>query len=115
MLEAIVNGRYYWMPYARLREIRVEPPSDLRDVVWMPAHITFANDGEAVALIPTRYPGSETVADSRLVMARSTEWIERPGGVYFGLGQRLLTTDRGEHALMDARIIQLEGAGATQA
>ena len=107
MLEAIVNGRYYWIPFARLREIRVEKPSDLRDVVWMPAQLTFANEGDAVALIPTRYPGSETAADSRLVMARGTEWIERSGSTFLGVGQRLLATDQGEHALMDVRVIQL--------
>lgn len=107
VLEAIVNGRYYWIPFARLREIRVEQPSDLRDIVWMPAQVTFANEGEAVALIPTRYPGSETAADPRLVMARGTEWIERAGSTFLGVGQRLLATDQGEHALMDVRVIQL--------
>ena len=35
-----------------------KPPEDLRDVVWMPAHLQFENGGESVALIPTRYPGS---------------------------------------------------------
>ena len=28
-------------------------------MVWMPAHLQFENGGESVALIPTRYPGSE--------------------------------------------------------
>ena len=85
----------------------------------MPAQLTFANEGDAVALIPTRYPGSETAADSRLVMARSTEWIERPGGGFHGVGQRLWVTDQGEHALMDVRTLRLsptpdapEGGGA---
>jgi type VI secretion system protein ImpE len=79
----------------------------------MPANLTFANQGETVALIPTRYPGSETAADPRLVMARSTEWLERPGPTFLGLGQRLLATNQGEYALMDARLIQFENAEAT--
>ncbi|MEA2654853.1 MAG: type secretion system protein ImpE, partial [Chloroflexota bacterium] len=79
VLEAVVNGRYYWIPFGRLREVRVEKPVDLRDVAWTPAHLTLANGGETVALIPTRYPGSESAADSKLVMARATEWVERPG------------------------------------
>jgi type VI secretion system protein ImpE len=109
MLEAIVNGKYYWIPFARLREIRVEKPVDLRDVAWTPAHLTLANGGETVALIPTRYPGSEKATTPGLVMARATEWVERPGQTFLGLGQRLLATDQGEHALMDVRVIQLEG------
>lgn len=113
VLEAIVNGRYYWIPFARLREIKIEPPSDLRDIVWTPAHLTFANEGETVAFVPTRYPGSETAGDSRLVMARSTEWTERPGAAFLGVGQRLLATDQGEYPLMDARIIKLDSVVST--
>jgi len=108
VLEAVVNGRYYWIPFGRLREVRVEKPVDLRDVAWTPAHLTFANGGETVAFIPTRYPGSESAADSKLVMARATEWVERPGAMYLGLGQRLLATDQGEFPLMDVRTIQLD-------
>jgi type VI secretion system protein ImpE len=114
VLEAIVNGRYTWIPFSRLREIRIEKPTDLRDVAWMPSYLTLANGGDVVALIPTRYPGSERASDSRLVMARGTEWTERPGSTFIGIGQRVFATDEGEHALMDARIIQLEqseGAG----
>ena len=58
VLEAVINGRYYWVPFSRLSKIDVEPPEDLRDLVWMPARLQFANGGESVALIPTRYPGS---------------------------------------------------------
>ncbi len=110
MLEAVVNGRYYWVPFSRLREVRVEKPADLRDVAWTPAHLTLANAGETVALIPTRYPGSEASPDQRVVMARSTEWLERPGSTFIGLGQRQLATDQGEFGLMDVRTIQLDVA-----
>jgi type VI secretion system protein ImpE len=120
MLEAIINGRYYWIPFSRLREVKIEKPVDLRDVAWTPAFLTLANGGETVGLIPTRYPGSESASNPALVMARGTEWIERPGGTYLGLGQRLLTTDQAEYALMDVRVIALhsdepqpEGDGGT--
>src|SRR6185369_3438799 len=108
VLEAIVNGKYYWIPFSRLREIKIEKPVDLRDIVWTPAQLMFANGGETVALIPTRYPGSESAAASSVVMARSTEWTEHPGSTFLGLGQRLLTTDQGELGLMDLRLIKLD-------
>jgi type VI secretion system protein ImpE len=107
MLEAIVNGRYYWIPFSRLSEIRIEKPADLRDIAWTPAYLTTANGGETVGLIPTRYPGSERAPNPALVMARGTEWSEAPGGTYVGLGQRLLATNEAEHALMDIRTITL--------
>jgi len=109
MLEAIVNGRYYWIPFNRLSEIKIEKPVDLRDVAWTPATLTLANGGETVALVPTRYPGSESASNPALIMARGTEWIEKPGATHLGLGQRLLATDQGEYALMDVRVIALSG------
>jgi type VI secretion system protein ImpE len=108
LMEAIVNGRYYWIPFSRIKEVRIEKPQDLRDIVWMPASLSLANGGDVVAFIPTRYPGSETAKDPRVVMARSTEWQERPADTFLGLGQRLWTTDQGEHALMDVRVVRID-------
>src|SRR5438105_3206163 len=72
VLEAVINGRYYWVPFSRLSKITIDPPEDLRDVVWTPAHLQFENGGESVALIPTRYPGSEASTDGSIALARKT-------------------------------------------
>ena len=114
VLEAIVNGRYYWMPFSRLSGIDIEKPADLRDMVWMPAHFKFANGGDAVGLIPTRYSGSEASVDGAICLARKTLWEEPFPGVFHGLGQRLLATDQGEFPLMEVRTIRFgESAGDT--
>lgn len=110
VLEAVINGRYYWLPFARLRRMTLEAPADLRDVVWMPAHLELENGGEAVALIPTRYAGSETSSDGLILLARKTLWQEVAADVHHGLGQRVLTTDAGEVALMDARTLSVGAA-----
>jgi type VI secretion system protein ImpE len=111
--EAIINGRYYWVPYERLSRIDLEPPTDLRDFVWLPANFQFANGGEAVGVIPTRYPGSQHADDAQVRLARKTVWNEIAPDFYCGLGQRTLNTDAGEHALMDIRRI-LIGTAVTQ-
>ncbi|HEX8875051.1 MAG TPA: type VI secretion system accessory protein TagJ [Nitrosospira sp.] len=105
--EAIINGRYYWLPFSRLRAVNIDAPEDLRDVVWMPTHFRFDNGGESVALIPTRYPGSEKSEDSELLLARKTTWVEAAPNIFHGLGQRLFATDKGEVPLMDTRKILL--------
>jgi type VI secretion system protein ImpE len=107
LLEAIVNGRYYWVPFHRLQAIHIDEPADLRDQVWLPATLTFANGGEAVALIPTRYPGSEVSAEPGIRLARLTDWQELAPGAYSGLGQRMFATDQGEYPLMDVREVIL--------
>jgi type VI secretion system protein ImpE len=111
--EAIINGRYYWIPFSRLRAITIDEPEDLRDFVWMPAHFQFDNGGESVALIPTRYPGSEKSDDGELLLARKTIWVKAWPNVYHGLGQRLFATDKSEIPLMDARKITLGPSAET--
>lgn len=108
MLEAVIEGRYFWVPFHRIRALELEPPADLRDLVWAPAHLTWSNGGQSVALIPTRYPGSEGSGDGRIRLARLTEWQDRGGGLYTGLGQRMLATDTGEHPLLGIGRIELD-------
>lgn len=108
MLEAVVLGKYYWVPFHRIRIAVFEKPSDLRDVVWMPAVFEWANGGNAVGFIPTRYPGSEASEDGLVQLARKTDWRQAGPATWFGLGQRMFATDEGEFALMDVRRIALD-------
>ena len=113
LCEAIINGKYYWIPFHRLQHVAIEPPEDLRDFVWMPVRLTFANGGESVALIPTRYPGSENQQEGPIRLARKTEWLQASDATFLGLGQRMFATNAGEFPLMDVRRIAINAPGAT--
>lgn len=106
VLEAVVNGRYYWVPFMRIKHVIVEPPTDLRDLVWLPAQFLWTNDGEAVGMIPTRYAGSERSDDNQILLARKTDWHQPTGGVFEGIGQRLLATDESEYPILNVRRIR---------
>jgi type VI secretion system protein ImpE len=106
VIEAIINGQYYWIPFLQIQEIQIEEPADLRDMVWMPAHFVWTNGGDAVGLIPTRYPLSELADDPLLRLARKTEWTDLGEDTFVGLGQRLLSTNENDYALMDVREIK---------
>ena len=95
-----------------IRTILVEKPVDLRDLVWMPAQFQWANGGESVGLVPTRYPGSEASDDDAIRLARRTDWVEMGPQTFAGLGQRMFAIDAGEFALMDLRRIDLESPAA---
>ena len=107
VLEAVINGRYYWVPFSRLTKVQIEAPEDLRDLVWMPAHLEFENGGESVALIPTRYAGSAASSDGLVALARKTVWEEIAPDTHRGLGQRIITTDAADVPLMEVRTISL--------
>lgn len=114
LLEAIIDGKYYWVPFANITEVLFEPPTDLRDLVWVQAQFIWSNGGTGAGLIPTRYVGSAASEDGGVRLARKTEWLEQgngAGSAVTGLGQRLLATDSGEFPILEVRRLSL-GEGA---
>ena len=113
LIEMIVNGRYFWVPFTAIHKITADDPEDLRDAVWFPVTLTLVNGGDVVALIPTRYPGSTDSDNAALKLSRSTEWSDAGADTFVGLGQRLLATDTGDTAIMDLRELVIGDAPDT--
>ncbi len=103
MLEAMIDGKYYWLPLCRVRQILMEPPAGLRDLIWAPATMVLANGGQVPALLFARYPGSEKSPDALVRLGRKTDWVDHECGISTGLGQRMLAGDASEHALLEIR------------
>lgn len=112
VLEVIVNGRYFWMPFHAIAALAMEEPCDLRDAVWTAATLTLVNGGEVAALIPTRYPGTPGTGNDAAMLARTTEWADLGAGTFVGTGQRLLTTQSADIALMDIRNLTMSDVAA---
>lgn len=106
-LELMIDGRYFWTSFANVRAIRIEQPSGLSDVVWIPCMVTWINGSQVSALIPTRYPGTQASGNDALRLARRTEWEPLGADAHTGLGQRVFVTDAGEYALLDLRELQM--------
>jgi len=106
-LEAFIDGKYYWIPFFRIQKIEIVKPTDLRDLVWLAAQFTWTNGGSAAGHIPARYPGTEGSRDDGLKLSRKTDWVNRTGETYLGLGQRILATNGGEYPLLECRSLEL--------
>ena len=115
VIEAMIAGRYFWIPIENIRQIKIEAPTDLRDMVWLPVHFVWSNEGETVGLIPTRYPGSESSPDNQIRLSRKTEWAVPAEGASQGLGQRMLATNETDYSLLDVRQIDFETSAAIEA
>lgn len=115
VLEAIVNGRYFWIPFCRISRIVFDAPADLRDNVWTAATFTWTNGATTVGLIPTRYNGSVAAgagADGDgLLLARRTEWLDNGNGI----GQRMFASDAADYALLDVRLVEFDEAADADA
>ncbi len=114
ILEVIVNGKYCWLPMSSIARLKVEAPTDLRDLLWLPASIQFPNGGETVALLPATYEGSAASQDGALQMGRRTDWLDMGHGQYRGLGQKLLATEGDEFGLYDVRTLDFDDDSGPQ-
>lgn len=106
VMEAIVEGHYLWVPLEHIAAVSIEKPTDLRDVVWLPAHFSWTNGGEAYGVIPARYPDSYERDDPSLALSRKTEWKDCGNDLFLGMGQKILTTQASDYPLLDVRSIR---------
>lgn len=114
VLEALIQGKYYLVPIERIQTLELEPPEDLRDLIWAKAVFTWSNGGQLPALIPVRYPGSESSQDPKVQMAATTLWakgaaLESNDQAQLGLGQRLFATDQEDIPILQIQKIQFQG------
>ena len=52
VLEVIMDGKYYWVPFSRIHKVLVEPPTDLRNLIWTAAQFTWTNGGQSPRVYP---------------------------------------------------------------
>ncbi len=110
VLEVFVNGGYYWLPFEAIRDITMDAPVDLRDLVWLPAQITLVNEGHHAMLLPTRYPLVDGQAEDGHLQSRASTWTPMEGDLLRGQGVKVLTTDTRDASLLDTRAIHLDSA-----
>lgn len=111
VFEFMSGGRYGWLPFSALRNVRLLPPEGLSDVVWSQAEVVLDDGRTQYGLIPARYPAlvGQTYADlpDGARLGRMTDWHVLHGDTYAGLGQKMWVTDQGEYGLLDIRSLEM--------
>lgn len=108
VIEAVIAGRYYWIPFSNIAQINFSEPVDLRDLVWLPAEFRWTNEGETIGFIPVRYPGQQTLDNAQCAMARKTEWRDIGGEFYLGSGQRNFASADVDFPLLEMRSLTFD-------
>lgn len=103
--EIFINGKYYWVPFNKIQQIRIEAPYDLRDLVWIPCTITLTDSSRHIGFLPSRYPFSYEQDKDQLSLSSLTEWTAIDEHHWAGLGQKVLITDKAEYPLLAVRDI----------
>lgn len=113
VLEAVLEGKYYWIPFGQLVRWEVTPPEFLVEAVWVPARLTVHSGTELAAHLPARYPGTESSGSGSLWLGQTTEWREGPGGVLRPVGQKLLESEDATFGLLAFRSVEFQTPAPT--
>jgi type VI secretion system protein ImpE len=95
------NGKYYWLPFERVRRItlfRVESPLD---VLWRRCQIEVQDGPNGVVYLPQLYVDSAKAEDELLRVGQSTEWRGADGEPVRGVGHRILWIDNDVRPLVN--------------
>lgn len=107
VFEFMFNGQYYWVPMSRVSKLHTDKPTDLRDLIWLPAEVTWTNGGKLMVMIPARYPRIEGISGPGL-LSRRTDWVSHEGDVAEGTGQRIFATDQNDYSVLQVRSIEFD-------
>jgi type VI secretion system protein ImpE len=108
VFEFMFNGQYYWVPMSRVSKLHTDKPTDLRDLIWLPAEVTWTNGGKLMVMMPVRYPRIEGVSGPGL-LARRTDWVTHVDDIVEGTGQRIFATDQNDYSVLQVRSIEFDG------
>lgn len=108
--ELIVNGKYCWLPFSAIEEMRFQAPEGAIDLVWRHTLVRLVDGSEQVCQIPARYPLEPGAAD-RFLLGRATEWqaLDEEGIHYQGQGQKVWLNADGEFPLLTLETLTFHG------
>ena len=105
-LEVLFQTDYVWLPFEQIKQIEIQAPRTLRDLIWTPAKVALRSETSGDLYVPAQYHGSAEHPDDRIKLGRMTDWKKVGEGTHLGVGQRMLLIDETEQALLQIRNIQ---------
>jgi type VI secretion system protein ImpE len=100
-IEAFVHDSYVWIPFEALREMIIEKPKSLLDLIWVPATVTTWEGLTANCNLPVLYPDSEYSDNTQIRLGRMTDWEDLGGNFAKGMGQHVLQIGENDVSLLE--------------
>ena len=105
VLEAFVYDRYLWFPFASIRELTVQKPAQLLDLLWASVTIVTWEGVTTNCYLPVLYAGTPDHGDDQVRLGRITDWTPPDGRYPRGSGQHLLQVGEAERGLLELRTV----------
>jgi type VI secretion system protein ImpE len=107
--EVLLQGEYYWLPIAEVKELVIRPPVTLRDLLWLPVKISLHSAPLGEVFLPVQYFGSGKHENDLVRLGRMTDWKTIGAGTLVGIGQRTFLIDETECPVLELRQLAFTG------
>ena len=111
-LEVFGAGDYFWIPFAQIESVTIEPPKRLRDLLWIPARVTTAPEFQqrdlGEVLIPALSPLTSTHPDPAVRLGRASEWCADEAGEEHPYGLKMLAIDGEAFPILEIRRLEIQ-------
>lgn len=104
-LEAMEYDRYLWIPFEAIREITVQSPRTLIDLIWTKGSVTTWEGLTMACFLPVLYPLSHCHTDHRVKMGRITEWQPLGGSYARASGQHMFQIGQRDLSLLEIETV----------
>jgi type VI secretion system protein ImpE len=115
-LEVFAGGDYLWISFRDVSTLRMQPPQNLRDLIWAPAKLltaaSFHSRDLGEILIPVISPLSWQHSDEEVQLGRVTEWCEDESGEVAPFGSKTWLVDGEEFPILEVRELEIYAAAA---
>lgn len=104
-LEAMEYDRYLWIPFEAIREITVQSPRTLIDLIWAKGSVTTWEGLTMACFFPVLYPLSHCHTDHRVKMGRMTDWQPLGGPYARAWGQHMFQIGERDISLLEIETV----------
>jgi type VI secretion system protein ImpE len=110
-LEVFIHDRYLWIPFASLRELTIQEPKTLLDLLWIQASLTTWEGLTTGCYLPVTYPCSHTHENELVCLGKMTVWQDLGGGLCKGGGQHVFSIGNEEKGILEIRDVRFATSG----
>jgi len=111
VIEVIVGGTYYWVPFDKVESLVIPPPKHSMELVWATIELKLVGQPTSnIAYMPARYISSQEERSDALLIGTETTWQELPGGSWRGHGRRAWYVDGELLSMFEAGRISIDHA-----
>lgn len=101
------TGKYFWVPFDRIRSMEFQPATRPHHLVWRQCRIDVKGGPDGEVYIPTIYPWTLTKGDDMLKLCRGTDWLGAEGEPVRGIGQRTLLFGETDRPIMEVKSVTI--------